>query len=334
MEQMAEDFWLRVACFLACIPSGGALLAKVFGIASLQSVTVFLFVPCAVFLIGVWAWSGRNGQDYLQQALTIGFWGGLLGTLAYDAIRIPFLVLLGQRVFAPISVYGIWALDAGISSRLTEVVGWGYHFSNGITFGIMYALFMRGRYWLWAILWAFLLETIAILSPFSQIFNLTGNYSAIGIAYLGHVAYGLPLGWLVYKWDETLNWRNREPVFLRWAGPGLAFLIMAFVVLSPLGRPSWIARESRAVAGTLLVEGERLNPDWVRIDRGESVTVRNNENRDVVVVNKSRGTSLPLSAGVQEMMSFPNTGIYQIFVETEGQTRSSFVIVEPVEDLP
>jgi hypothetical protein len=297
-------------------------------------VTIFIFIPCAVFLIGVWIWSGRNGREYLHRALVIGFWGGLLGTLAYDAVRIPFLVLLGQRVFAPISVYGVWALDADISSRLTEVLGWGYHFSNGITFGVMYALFMRRRHWLWAILWAFLLETIAILSPFSQIFNLTGNYSAIGIAYLGHIAYGLPLGWLVYKWDETWDWRKRKPVLLRWAGPGMAFLMMAFVVFSPLGRPTWIARESRAEVDTLIVEGERLNPDWVRIERGGMVLVRNGESRDVVVVDKSRGANLPLSAGAEDSMLFTDTGIYQIFVETEGQTRSSFVIVEPVEDLP
>jgi hypothetical protein len=54
----------------------------------------------------------------------------------------------------------------------------------------------------------------------------------------------------------------------------------------------------------------------------------------VVVVDKSRGANLPLSAGAEDSMLFTYTGIYQIFVETEGQTRSSFVIVEPVEDLP
>lgn len=333
MNRFQDDFWLRTLCFLACIPSGGALLAKVFGIASLQSVTLFLFLPCAIFLTAVWLWAKKNNRAYLHQALVIGFWGGLSGTLAYDAIRVPFLVLLGQRVFAPISVYGVWLADADISSRLTEVLGWGYHFSNGITFGMMYALFMRRRHWLWAILWAFVLETIAILSPFSQIFNLSGNYSAIGIAYLGHVAYGLPLGWLVYKWDETMAWKQRKPAVLRWAGPLSAFLIMAFIVLSPFVRPNWIERENRAVTDTLLVEGIRLNPDWVRINRGESVTIRNNESEAVTVRDNSSGITIPLAAGEQQTILYRQTGIYQLFVETEGQTRSSFVIVEPVEAL-
>jgi hypothetical protein len=197
----------------------------------------------------------------------------------------------------------------------------------------MYALFMRGRHWSWAILWAFILETIAITSPFAEIFNLTGNYSAIGIAYLGHVAYGLPLGWLVYKWDETMSWKKREPAVLRGAVPLVVFLIMAFIVLSPLVRPSWMARESRAMTNTLLVEGERLNPDWVRIERGESVTIQNDGDGAVMVLNKTADTALPLPSGIRESITFPDSGIYQFHIETTGLTRSSFVIVEPVEDL-
>jgi hypothetical protein len=341
---MGEAFWLRGACFLACIPSGGALLAKVFGVASLQTVTVFIFGPGALFLLAVWIWRGRDrserdrpgrfgGRDYLHQALTIGFWGGLLGTLAYDAVRIPFLVLLGQRVFAPISVYGVWLAEASRSSPLTEALGWGYHFSNGITFGIMYALFMRRRHWLWAIVWAFVLETIAILSPFAQIFNLTGNYGAVGIAYLGHVAYGLPLGWLVYKWDETWDWVKEKG--LNWGKAGLlaALVAMAFMVLSPLVRPTWVEREARAVADTLLVEGIRLNPDWVRIERGETVAVRNDGAEAVTVVNNSAGSRVAVPPGDEERLTFSGTGIYQLFIETDGRTRSSFVIVEPVEEL-
>ena len=56
------DFGWRLLCFLACIPSGGALLAKVFGIAPLQAVTLYLFLPCALFLVGMWWWASRTGR--------------------------------------------------------------------------------------------------------------------------------------------------------------------------------------------------------------------------------------------------------------------------------
>jgi hypothetical protein len=101
-----------------------------------------------------------------------------------------------------------------------------------------------------------------------------------------------------------------------------------------LVRPVWIERERRAVEDALLVEGIRLNPDWVRIERGESVTIRNSENRPATVVNKAEEAAVFLEGGTEESLTFPEAGIYQMFVETDGQTRSSFVIVEPVEDFP
>ncbi|MCI0397235.1 MAG: hypothetical protein L0332_02435 [Chloroflexi bacterium] len=324
----ADSFWLRVVCLLLCIPSGGALLAKVYGLASLQFVTLAIFLPGVVVLIVLWRWARRHGREYPANAVVIGFWGGLLGTLAYDVARLPFL-LLGQRVFAPINVYGVWLAEAATSSRFSDVLGWAYHFSNGITFGLMYALFMRRQHWLWAILWGLVLETIAVLSPFAPIFNLSGNTYALGIAYLGHVAYGLPLGWLVYRWDNVRHWLDQAPPWLSWAGLGLAALLVAV----PLVWPAWVARDGRTAPGTLRLEGDRLNPGWVRLERGDSVRLWNPESQPAVVIVKTSDTVVPLAAGGQEPLSFEKTGIYQIYVETEGRTHSSFAIVEPVEEL-
>lgn len=323
---MKNPLLLRVLCFLACIPSGGALLAKVFGLASLQFVTLAIFIPCALFLIVVW-W---RKEPFLATALVIGFWGGLLGTFAYDVARIPF-VLLGQRIFAPISVYGVWLAEADHSSQWTEVLGWAYHFSNGITFGIMYAVWMARRHWAWAIPWAFLLETIAVLSPFGRIFNVAYNPSALAIAYWGHLAYALPLGWLVYRWAETERWLNARPVlFRRFLWPTIALLTVGGMLLAPAG----VARDSRFISGALRVEGYRLNPNFIRLEAGESLTLANPDSTPATIIIKSNNTRLDVPAGGQAIQTFPQTGIYQLFVQTSGQTRSSFVIVEPVEKLP
>lgn len=95
------DAWaVRAACLLACIPSGAALLAKVYGIASMRLVTFAAAAPCYVGLIGAWIWGRRSGRESVATALAIGFAGGLLGTVGYDLIRVP-MHLAGQRVFAP-----------------------------------------------------------------------------------------------------------------------------------------------------------------------------------------------------------------------------------------
>ena len=325
-QRLGEDFWLRCLCFLLCIPSGAALLAKMFGLSAMQPVIVFIFLPSAIALTLIWYWARRSSRIFLADALVIGFWGGLLGTVAYDLIRIPFL-LMGQRVFVPIRIYGIWVYDATLSSRQTDLVGWSYHFSNGISFGIMYALFMARRHWFWAIVWAFFLETIAILSPFSTIFNLSGNYYAIAVAYLGHIAYGIPLGWLVYRWDETRRWIKQSA---NWRVPAF-FVVVAAYVLVMLLWPPWVQRDRQASAGTLRVVETRLNPDIVRIDRGKTVTVHNPEAAQKTLVNRSAAESHLVRSGDALVLPFEDPGIFQTYLETTGRTRSSFVIVEPVQ---
>jgi hypothetical protein len=113
------DFWWRALCFLLCIPSGGALLAKVYGWLELNRGVWLVALPCCAALVGLWLWTKRTGRSAVAEALTIGFVGGLFGRLAYDVVRIPPL-LSGQRIFAPISAYGAWIADASSSSRFTE----------------------------------------------------------------------------------------------------------------------------------------------------------------------------------------------------------------------
>jgi hypothetical protein len=324
-----DSFLLRVVCFVACISPVGALLAKVYGLASMQLVTIVIVMPCCVGLIGVWVWSLRTKRDFLSTALTLGVLGGLFGSLCYDLARVPFQLLMGMRVFMPISAFGVWLAEAPISSRWSEVLGWAYHYSNGISFGIMYALFMRGRHWGWAIVWAFLLETIAVVSPFAEIFGLSGNYHALAVAYWGHVAFGLTFGWLIYRWDQTSDWLSSVPASTKWSGA----LLASTALLWPLLAPTNIQRDARARKGEFRVEGPRLNPDILRVQYGESIRIYNSGPTAVSVLIKDTGTRMRIGNGKSTTVSFSKVGIYQIFVETKRRTRSSFIMVEPVERL-
>jgi hypothetical protein len=323
-----EGVWLRALCFALCVPSGGSLLAKVYGLAPMPVGALWVALPCSAALVAVWLWAARSGRRPLADALAIGFAGGLLGTLAYDVVRVPFH-LAGQRIFAPISAYGVWIADAAASSRFTEVVGWAYHFSNGITFGVMYTIWVRGRHWGWAILWGLTLETIALASPFAEIFHLSGNYRAIGIAYLGHVAYGLPLGVLAQRWEATRDYLAALPGSVKWT----AALMAAVALAGPLVTPELARRDARAVAGEFRVEGSGLNPDWLRLDKGGAVRVLNPEPARATVVVRQTGQALSVEGGGRAEVTFDQPGVYQLFVQSAARTRSSFVIVEPVEQV-
>ena len=210
LSMSGSELWLRLAACVASAASMAALLAKLFGLVSMRSAGLGVALPCSLLLIGIWVWAQRCGKKNLATDLAIGFVAGALATIAYDLFRMPFQ-LTGQRIFTPISAFGMWLANAQRSSRITELVGWTYHYSNGITLGVMYALFMRGRHWAWAVVWACGLETAAIISPFGTVFRLRGNFPGITIAYLGHVAYGVPLGWLVWKWRATRDWLATVP---------------------------------------------------------------------------------------------------------------------------
>lgn len=301
---------IKVLCFLACIPSGGALLLKVWGLASMAAGGA-LFLACLPIL----AYAYRHDPS-LEKALRVGCWGGLAGTVGYDLVRVPFH-LYGFRVFAPIQAYGVWLLDADRSSGLTEAVGWLYHFSNGITFGIMYALVASGRHWGWGVLWGLCLESIVLSTPFARIFHMQGNWPAIAIAYGAHVAYGYPLGLIVQRGHDLTR-----P--LKWG----AWLLLGCFLFSSI--PLEWSRDRRALPATLLVEGETLNPKWVRAN---SVTFFNPGPNPVTVIQPSGKRQLDLEPGARHPWEFTQTGIYQFYVKTPGRSTSSFVIVDPVEKL-
>jgi hypothetical protein len=319
------DPGLRTLCFLACVPSAGVLLLKVYGLMPMQAGVLALTLPCTLVLVAVWAWAGRSGHSALAEAIALGAVGGLLATFAYDLVRLPFY-LAGVRVFLPIATFGVWIADASSSTRFTDVIGWTYHYANGVAFGIMYALFMEGRNPLWAVLWACLLETIALVSPFAAIFALKGNAPAIAIAYLGHVAYGLPLGILVQRSEESTAWLRRvtRPVKL------LAVGVFALALLAPLWAPDRVRRDATAEPHAFRIEGGRLRPDILRIDLEQAVFVFNPGDVPVSLLVKTLERELSVAPGERCALSFPSTGIHQIHVRGGIRSHSSFVVVEPV----
>jgi hypothetical protein len=192
---------------------------------------------------------------------------------------------------------------------------------------MMYALFMRGRHWAWGLLWAFVLETIAVVTPFGVVFNIRGNIPVLVIAYAAHIAYGVPLGKAVQKWRDTHTALAQMPRVVRLTAVAIALLLL----IHPLLSPSATAADHRAAAGVFRVEGLALNPDWLRIQRGQTVVLFNPQNSAVTVVLKDFGQTVIVGpGGTARTPAFP-PGIHQLFVQTPDRTTSGFVVVEPVE---
>lgn len=324
---MISFFPLRLLCFLAAVTSGAVLLMKVYGAAEMSVTVPFVVLPCSIGLLLFWWWGRKHRFEDVAMAVGIGVVGGLFSTFAYDLTRLPFH-LSGYLVFATNSTYGMWVSDAAASSRYTEVIGWLYHFSNGIAFSVMYAVFMRGRHWVFAVIYAFALESIAIFSQFGQVFALAGNYGMISIAYLAHVSYALPIGIMVQNWESSKSWIITRKKLI---ATGFAIFFAAFLI--PILTPEKIERDATVTAGVFNANGIKLIPFMQKIQKNGTVSIINNNDHDIIVRVIKTDETYEIKAGATQQITFPQGGIYQINVNTDQRTKSSFVISEPVSDI-
>jgi hypothetical protein len=257
-----------------CATSVGALLADLYGLMPMDVFVRWVTVPGLLLLT---ASTVRLVPAFgnLQRRIRLGAVAGVAGTLAYDVFRIPF-ALAGQRIFAPIFSYGLLIDGGGMSSPWTDLAGWLFHLSNGVTFGIAYAVVMAGRHWGFGVLWGMFLETVAFLGPFTAIYGLTGKWLSIGIAFVAHVAYGLPLGLMAARFDRTERFLKHNLV-----RPTLVVLGVSVIGLTlwhrPWSEPATLDRAQQLAteAGlpVALVSVERFEPEWLRVEPGGCILV-------------------------------------------------------------
>src|SRR5262249_694188 len=94
-------------------------------------------------------------------------------------------------------------VDQPAYSLAAHLIGWVYHFSNGVTFGVMYLAMIgdaRRRSWLWAVLLATGLELAMLLTPYPQSFPLPLPALFVGVRFTAHLLFGGALGLATKGW--------------------------------------------------------------------------------------------------------------------------------------
>jgi hypothetical protein len=295
----------RLCLFFVAGGSIAALLADIFGIAPMWLVFWCVSVPSMLVLAAIA--TRRRIHHGLRRMIGVGAFAGAVGTLGYDLVRIPF-ALAGQRVFAPIESYGLLIANESYSSGLTSTIGWLYHLSNGVTFGIAYGAIAAGRRWPWGVLWGLTLESVAVFSPFAARYGIQGQLVPIAIAYGAHVFYGYPLGRMVQDIDRV------DAALLRVG----RFTVAAVLVVASVAVIGWhgpwastkieveAARLSSGATPHTIVTGNRFEPEWLRIRPGECVVI---VNRTGVRYETPQGT---VAANAESTVCFDRPGIYRV----------------------
>jgi len=203
----------RVIVFTLAATSIGCLLAEFYGWMSMRAFTLCVFGPASV---GLLAWGlidrahPRGGRVW--RMIWIGAVAGLFAAFAYDVFRLPFVFsrqLELSSVVPPLPLFKVFPqfgrmilLDRSEGLSLADhLVGWAYHFSNGITFGIMYMALIgpaqaRRRSWAWGIVMAVGIEIGMLVTPYAKSFGIpvTGTFIAVTLA--AHAVFGAVMGLL------------------------------------------------------------------------------------------------------------------------------------------
>lgn len=208
--------------FVLGAASIASLLLYFYGVSAMGTGTRWLLLPSLVALLLFLLLAAWRRQADLVDRILAGLWAGALATLAYDVVRVPISVS-GIPVFKAISYFGTLILDQSAPTLSSEVAGWGYHLSNGVGFGLMYAVALT-RFRLWsALVWGVTLELVMLLTPYAEVFGYRVSPKYLAMTIGSHLVYGAVLWAALRYWDRLPDKRRH-----------LGRLV-ALALLAPLG---------------------------------------------------------------------------------------------------
>jgi len=240
-------------------------------------------------------------------------------------VRIPFH-FAGLNPLSPIQAYGMWVCGFPQADLLSHTIGFLYHLGNGITFGWIYSLLMIRRSWVWAVLWALLLETLAILSPFGSVFALRSYSGAISLAYVAHLFYGIPLGLICQR-------QIKLPNFLAKHHFGAILLALATFSLTTwfVGAAHQWGQRPNNLENSVVLTGTGISPAWSNYPQGTLLKIHNESSVPLTIQTRRSGgsiepTPITIPAGTHFPITLDQTGIHQIGIPG-APYRSIFISI-------
>jgi hypothetical protein len=190
-----RDLPLLILALLAALSSISALLLQWAGWVRMPFTVTFVSLPGTLLLLCITVWAGRTNRDLLFNRLIVGVTAGALGLVAYDLMRlfVQLALPVGFDAFFSMRAFGTLMTGQPLASPAALVTGWIYHVSNGLSFGIIYALLAGPARWYWGLVWGLILE-IAMLVVYPAVFNPTPRSGFVVVSIVGHAAFGSVVG--------------------------------------------------------------------------------------------------------------------------------------------
>lgn len=214
----------RALVFTLAAASIACLLADFYRLCPMRAFAIWILTPATLALIVLAALDRSWGDRRLYRAVLMGAVAGLLAAVAYDIFRLPFVFARAWHIDAlvpPLNLFKVFPrfgamllgqpLEQPTYSLTAQLLGWTYHFSNGLTFGVMYLALIgdpRRRHWLWAVTFATGLELAMLFTPYPRIFGIHITPMFIAATLAAHLIFGIVLGLAV---RQLVNTRSAIP---------------------------------------------------------------------------------------------------------------------------
>jgi hypothetical protein len=150
-----------------------------------------------MLIMGLFSWQRKLS---FWKRFRAGIVGGAAALLAYDGIRfgIYSLNIFEFYPFQSHRIFGYLITGQPASSQAAAISGWLYHFWNGFSFAVIYALIAGPARWYWGWVWAMVLET-AMLFTYPTLLDIGLNAGFVAVSLIGHTAFGVALGLTVSR---------------------------------------------------------------------------------------------------------------------------------------
>ena len=208
--------------------SASLLLLPPLGIIPYASFRDMAIIPSIVIIFAIGIMS-RSRFSRLTSRLFKGMAAGAIASIALEAIRIPGYMfakwipmdsmislpglLLTEKITA-LSEIKQTIIQSGVPMNLYHapldafIAGGLWHFWNGATFGIVYALFIGKGKWWYGMIWAVVIEMVMMVAPYLimmkgpfGIQHMDG-YNIFVVTLIAHLTFGAILGIIVQKWKK------------------------------------------------------------------------------------------------------------------------------------
>lgn len=181
------------------------------GYSGMPFLAKWVLSPGIVIIFIVFVVANLRGHKRLVNRMLSGATAGLIATVGLEIVR-EFGFHMGWMPGDMPKLFGVLITNRFMLGPDTwsNIIGYAYHFWNGISFGMIFTLVVGKKPFWWGTIYAILIGTVFLLSPAVQAMGIgfmgSGLPGMIETVYAAHLVYGSVLGFLSCKWVREEAW--------------------------------------------------------------------------------------------------------------------------------